>query len=384
MKNDKIVNAFNTIQLSDEVKNRVFHKAMAKEHKKRPLFKAAASLAAAAAVICLIVFGSMLMPPHNENNFSLKAYATEQQPDGSIALREVDLLSEQTHYWSTYSDGNVIYVSINLKCDGENLESVDFYTDDGYFLIQNSKLPLQENVDFYTVEGAPWKGISFRKGSADNDFTLIIYIYGGSGWREISSTITLRAVATFSDGKTQEETITFNLDNTKGLPDIAKLPERFLQHGFLLHGKTEEEFDKMRAEIIRHENLVHIIPLEKCDIVPGSEVILTYGDTFEYRVDNASGGFVSVSETVSETAMFTITEESMNPANDWSLKRDGFPGLFDENGIARFGSALYSASTWEDYDGSDGYISVLENNGDGTFTGKTYKVPGWLILENME
>jgi len=362
MKNDKIVNAFNTIQLSDEVKNRVFHKAMAKQHKKRPLFKAAASLAAAAAVICLIVFGSMLMPPHNENIFSLKAYATEQQPDGSIALREVDLLSGQTHYWSTYSDGNVIYVSVNLKCDGENLESVDFYTDDGYFLIQNSKLPFQENVDFYTVEGAPWKGISFRKGSADNDFTLIIYGYGGSGWREIPSTITLRAVATFSDGKTQEETITFNLDNTEGLPSIVKIPERFLLDG-------KEEFDKMRAESIRHENLVHSIPLEKCDIVPGSEVILTYGDT--YRVDNASGGFV-------------ITEESMDPANDWSLKHDGFPGLFDENGIARFGSALYSASTWEDYDGSDGYISVLENNGDGTFTGKTYKVPGWLILENMK
>ena len=372
MKNDKIVNAFNTIQLSDEVKNRVFHKAMAKQHKKRPLFKAAASLAAAAAVICLIVFGSMLMPPHNENSFSLKAYATEQQPDGSIALREVDLLSEQTHYWSIDNAGNFIYVSVNLKCDGENLESVDFYTDDGYFLIQNSKLPLKENVDFYTVEGAPWKGISFRKGSADNDFTLIIYTYGGPGWRETPSTITLRAVATFSAGKTQEETITFNLDNTEDLPDIAKIPQRFL-----LHGITEEEFDKMRAESIRHENLVHSIPLEKCDIVPGSEVILTYGDTFEYRVDNASEGFVSVSET----AMFLITEESMNPANDWSLS---FPGLFDENGIARFGSALYSASTWEDYDGSDGYISVLENNGDGTFTGKTYKVPGWLILENME
>jgi hypothetical protein len=58
--------------------------------------------------------------------------------------------------------------------------------------------------------------------------------------------------------------------------------------------------------------------------------------------------------------------------------------IFDENGIARFGSALYSASTWEDYGGSDGYISVLENNGDGTFTGKTYKVPGWLILKNMK
>ncbi|MCL1794399.1 MAG: hypothetical protein FWG34_11085 [Oscillospiraceae bacterium] len=237
MKNDKLVDAFNTIQPDDEVKNRVFHKVMAKQHKKRPLFKAAASLAAAAAVICLIVFGSMLMPPHNENIFSLKAYATEQQPDGSIALREVDLLSGQTHYLSTYSDGNDSCVSVDLKCDGENLERVDFYIDDDFFKLQNSPLPIHlENGEIVTMEVVPSTGITFRKGSADIDFTLAIAntskIPGTlkfpdtfkleddfplslgteiSGGRKIPSTITIRAVATFNDGKTQEETITFNL-----------------------------------------------------------------------------------------------------------------------------------------------------------------------------
>jgi hypothetical protein len=236
MKNDKIVNAFDAIQASEEVKNRVFEQAMTGRHKKRPLFKAAASLAAAAAVICLIVFGSMLMPPHNENIFSLKAYATEQQPDGSIALREVDLLSGQTHYLSTYSDGNDSYVSVDLKCDGENLERVDFYIDDDFFKLQNSPLPIHlENGEIVTMEVVPSTGITFRKGSADIDFTLAIantkipdtFLLPDtfkleddfplslgteiSGWREIPSTITIRAVATFSDGKTQEETITFNL-----------------------------------------------------------------------------------------------------------------------------------------------------------------------------
>jgi len=38
--------------------------------------------------------------------------------------------------------------------------------------------------------------------------------------------------------------------------------------------------------------------------------------------------------------MFQITEESMDPANDWALERDGYKGLFDENGVARFGSSV--------------------------------------------
>jgi hypothetical protein len=47
---------------------------------------------------------------------------------------------------------------------------------------------------------------------------------------------------------------------------------------------------------------------------------------------------------------------------------------FDEYGIFRIGSNLPS-------DGRDGYVAVLEKNGDGTFTGMVYKVPGELILE---
>jgi hypothetical protein len=144
--------------------------------------------------------------------------------------------------------------------------------------------------------------------------------------------------------------------------------------------QTDEEIEATRARSIRFANLVHSIPLDKCEVVQGSEVILNYGDTFIYAVGDFSGNL----QSVTGTAYFPITEESMDPANDWSLKRDGYKGLFDENGVARFGSGLPYYDAWGEYDGADGYISVIENNGDGTFTGKTYKVPGWLILEHMK
>ena len=35
-------------------------------------------------------------------------------------------------------------------------------------------------------------------------------------------------------------------------------------------------------------------------------------------------------------------------------------------------------------DGSDGFIAVIIGNGDGTYTGLVYKVPGQLILDNMK
>jgi hypothetical protein len=319
MKNEKIVNAFNTIQPSGEVKNRVFSKVMSKQHKQRPRFKAAVSLATAAAVICLMVFGSMLLFPQNENIFTLKAYAMEQQADGSIVLREVDLHSE-TYHWISYNDGSLFYVNANLKCEGENIQSVVFYADDGFFakqylIIEDGKIVQEDGVS-----------ASYVKGPSDDDYTLLRYgtdfdIIGNSftlesdvmtdnfllfvgmeisDWRENPSQITIRAVATFNDGKTQEETITFDAANALSAGCVGVMPF--------------DEMERMRADSIKHDELVHRIPLEQCEVVPGSVQTLTYGDTFEYQLGN--------SNLISGTASWLVTEESLNPANDWSLKRD--------------------------------------------------------------
>ena len=355
----------------------------------KPRLKKLPVIAAAAAVICLLVLGGMFLLPQSEsdNIFSLKAYAMEQLDDGSIELREVDLL-DQTHSWSFADDGENVYIKIWLKCEGENIKNVEFYTDEGFF----AKQYIERENGQIVRESVPMAGIGRADGTQTiirfgNDYEITgntlmlsaeemtddLLLFWGRESRRIGDDLnlprelTFRAVATFNDGKTQEEMVTIDLSKPFEGLGIVQL--------------TDEESEQMRFESIRRQNLLHNIPLAQCEVVPGSEVILSFGDTFEYRVDD-SGYFASVRGT----GIFPITEEAMDPANDWSLKRDGFPGLFDKNGTARFDSGLFAViSAWDEYDGSnDGYISTLENNGDGTFTGKTYKVPGQLILEKMK
>ena len=376
MKNDKIVNAYNSIQLGDEAKNRVFDKVMHNQEKKRPLFKLAAPFAAVAAVICLIVFGGVFSSTQDGNLFILKAYAMEQQTDGYIELREVDLLGE-THYWSTYNDGSVFYVSANLKCEGENIRSVNFYADEGFFAKQHLTI---ENGRIIIAEGIT---ASYRKDPGDTGYTLIMYgddfeIIGNSftlyndaitddfllflgmpvsNWREQPSQIKIRAVATFNDGQTQEIVLTLDLLLEPGV-GVVKIPQ--------------EEIERQRAELEVYEvvlqNIAQSIPLELCEIVSDSVQTLSYGDTFEYSFDDYSIGNVRA-----ETIFFAITEESIDSAMNH--------GLFDENGIFIIGSRL--SDCWNGFDGSDGYIAVIENNGDGTFTGMVYMVPRQLINEYM-
>jgi hypothetical protein len=373
MKNDKIVNAFNAIQPGDEVRNRVFDKAMQRQEKKRPGFITAASLAAAAAVICLTVFGGPLLSPQDANTFAIKAYAMEAQDDGTVEMREINLM-EETQYWHSYNDGSVFYASVNLKCEGDNLEYVEFYTDNGFFAKQYLKI---ENGKVVTEKGVP---ASYRKEPGDENFTLLMYgldfdVIGNSfkleknamtddfllflgtevtNWKEQPTQMTVRAVATFSDGETQEETLTLDLSGEGGGTVML----------------SPEELERQQTESKKYQEVLHSIPLDRCEVVEGTMRTLTYGDTYEYQYqlgENAEYG-------ASGTAYFPITKESMDAA--------GSEGLFDEKGIFRISSKLYDS--WDEYDGSDGYIAVIERNGDDTFTGMVYRVPGQMILENMK
>ena len=340
---------------------------------KRPVLRRSVFTAAMAAVLIMcIMFGAMLINPKSDNIFTLNAYAMEQMTDGSIGLRKVDLLNE-TYYWSTYNDGSVFYVNANLKCEGENIKYVEFYADNGFFAKQYLKI---ENGKIITEAGVP---ASYRKAPGDDDYTLVMYgedfdvigesftldkdaltddflLFVGtevSDWREYPSQMIIRAVATFNDGKTQEETITLDLAKAENGMGIRKLPP--------------EEIEKQKAELEKYNIILHSISLEQCEIIPDSVKNLTYGNIFEYSYGNNK-------KSVDVTMFFPITEESIDSAIN--------QGLFDENGIFIQGSNLYDL--FEEYDGSDGYIAVIKNNGDGTFTGMVYKVPGWLILESMK
>ena len=385
---------------------------MEQKQRKRPVFKAVVSFALEAAVICLMVFGGTLMFPYdgyeNENEnvkvnvnanvnananananvnaksniFELKAYAMELQGDGSIEQREVDLLNE-SHGWSFNDDGENVYINTWLKCEGENIKSVDFYVDEGFFakqyIIRDNGQVVKDGVTMMGSDstimqyGNDYMNVGSHFTLNADEMTDDLLVFWGRESRRIGSDLnlpselTIRAVATFSDGKTQEEGLVLDLTTEE-------------KQGFGTIKLTDEEIAQDLAESLRFDAFLHNIPLDQCEVVPGSERILTYGDTFEYDIGSTS----NTSETLQGTAMFPITEESMDPSNDQAIKQAGFKGLFDENGVARFGSSANLFNLWDEYDGSDGYIAVIETNGDGTFIGKTYKVPGWLILECME
>ncbi|NLV23057.1 MAG: hypothetical protein GXY49_13945 [Syntrophomonadaceae bacterium] len=356
MKNDKIVNAFNTIQPNNEIKNRVLDKVIQKQHKKRPTFRAAVSFATVAAVICLIVFGSTFFLPQGDNIFVVKAYAMEVQEDGSVELREVDIADTRPEYWGGHIDGatNTMYVGLGLRCEGENIESVEFSTDNGFFAEQYIG-----NLADISTSGVPALYVG-----PDNQMVMF-----GENFDDVGSTITLDAEsvddyllfwgthyvcdseypsfpeeiiihvkAAFSNGKTAEKDVTIDLSGTSSFSFTP----------------SEEQKAQNQKDYEVHEKLLKSIPLDKCEVVPDSVQALTYGDTYEYHMGDPLA-----------TSYKPITEESMEAAP------------FDKNGILRISSSLPD-------DGSDGHIAVIELNGEGTYTGMVYKVPGELILEYMK
>lgn len=345
-----------------------------KEKTKRPLLRRSAfTIATATVLVICIMLGNMLMTPQGRNLFILQAYAMERQTDGSIELREVELL-EQTQVWSCYRDRdeNKLYVSISLKCEGENIKSVDFYSDNGFFAkqyleIKNGKVNIKSGIpvtyighdggnvidfsdekyivvmygeDFEIVGGK----LTLDKGEMTDDLLLFLGIENVD-WQQIPSQMTIRAVATFNDGKTQEETLTIDLISAMDVGTIK-----------IVAYEMEEHLKK----VAMNQETLRKIPLDKCEVIKSTVKTLAYGDTFEYQ--HGSDKFPT-------TYYYQITEDAINSAVT--------QGLFDENGIYRQGSNLPE-------DGNDGFIAVIINNGDGTFTGMVYNIPGQLILDNMK
>lgn len=343
----------------EQVREKCIRQATSQErHNKRPHTRSAFALVTAAAVICLILFGSTLFTPQGDNIFVVKAYAMEIQEDGSVELREVDIADTRPEYWGGYIDGetNTMYVGLGLRCEGENIESVEFSTDDGFFSeqyignladISTSGVPAlyvgpdNQMVMFSEDFDDAGSTITLDKEKAD-DYLL----FWGTNYVDnpefpyhppFPKEIIVHAKATFSNGKTAEKDVTINLSGT----------------GAFSYTPSEEQKAQNQKDNEVYKNLLQSIPLDKCEVVPDSVQTLTYGDTYEYHLSDSSAGYRP------------ITEESMEAA------------LFDKNGVFRIGSSLPS-------DGSDGYIAVLERNGDDTFTGMVYKVPGQLILEHMK
>ncbi|MDR1132142.1 MAG: hypothetical protein LBL15_06980 [Oscillospiraceae bacterium] len=235
MKNRKIIRAFDAIQPDKALEARVLNKILQKRRRKRPVLKTAVSLATAA-VICLAMFGAPLLTPRADNAFSIKAYAMEQQTDGSVALREVDLIN-LPHVWSAYIDDENIYLNVRLKCEGENIKSVDFFTDDAFFAKQYIKMKngkiVTGNVSMLYVgesQTLAMYGTDFEivgntltldQDTMTDDLLLFLGTENIEGL--VPSAMTVHAAVTFDDGETREETLVLDFtDEGVGIKSPAQ------------------------------------------------------------------------------------------------------------------------------------------------------------------
>jgi len=144
MKNDKIVEAYNTIRPDADAKDRVRAKIMrqaAKKNSGRQFYKRAVTIAAAAAVILFALFGTNLLNQPNdfflpENPFVMRVYAMERQPDGTYVWREIDIT--QLDGWGMHYDGEALYIGLGLwfEFEGESIRTVEFLLEDGFFATQ--------------------------------------------------------------------------------------------------------------------------------------------------------------------------------------------------------------------------------------------------------
>jgi len=215
---------------------------------KRPAIKSAVALATLAAMFFLAVFGNTWINPHNENIFVIKAYAMEQQADGSIELFEVNLPNERVGWVGALTDDNEFYLSVGLQCKGENIKSVEFTTDEGFFATLSLKTESGNPVVAITVDAGDGQlgnifvmyGTDFEKvgdklilvldnfekagsrlildkGTMTDD--LLIFWgnkneEGRASVRTRPENVDIRAIVTFNDGQTQEQVVTLDFSGT--------------------------------------------------------------------------------------------------------------------------------------------------------------------------
>ena len=211
MKGKEIIEHINRAKMPDieQVReNCVLLAAPKKQETKRRFYRRRAALSAASAllIVCLI-FASALLASRSDNAFTLKASAVEQE-DGAGAL---DLPN------GTYYNGKSVFIAnIKLEYDGKNIESLEFFTDsdcglfaEQYMIVKSGEKVSQNSIGdsdavYPLVSG---NKLTLDKSAINGKTCFTVELYG----KDAPSQITIRAVATFTDGKTQEKTYTVSV-----------------------------------------------------------------------------------------------------------------------------------------------------------------------------
>lgn len=284
----------------------------------------------AAACLCAVLLLSLWGVAATDNAFLVKAYALELASGGTVELKEMDLL-EPYDIWGGHFDGENFYVNVGLRYDGNNIASVDFVTEEGFFAKQYiGSLSIEENVPQLYVgpeNRLAVYGTEFeRAGSAITlneetmtDDLLLFWGTQAAGIEDVPKHIDIQAVATFRDGRTQELTIPLDLSGM----------------GAAVFTVSEEELQHAEDHRAYYMNL----PLEKCELLEETVKVVT--DVYEVNAG-------------------TCTD--LIPIDSWME--------FDEDGIWRGGMRGDLTDS-----GYEVYIPVIKRDADGVYTGMIYRVP---------
>lgn len=289
------------------------------------------AIPAAAALLAFALLTAPLAIPNTPNAFVVKAYVMEQSEDGSLALRETDLLDAQD-YWGGHYDGETgnYFINVALKYEGENIERVTFRTEDGFFARQRLS-------DYETLDGVQrvYVGPDNRLAVVGTDFDVVggeltldafddpddlLLFWGGhaDSLRDIPHQAEFTATALFRDGTTQQVPITLDLSGKVSTMSFSP---------------SEAE----RREKERQDEYFRTLPLDRCELVEDSVMPVT--DVYDYRIDDSGFGHVTLK-------YFDI-----------------FDSEFDKDGVFRIG--LYG---WT-------HIAVLRRDAEGNLTGMVYRIP---------
>jgi hypothetical protein len=240
MKGNEIIDYMvrNAMPDMEQVREKCLCQAVTEKRRiKRPFLITAVTLATAAALVICSLLGNTLFNSKVSNSFFIKAYALEQQDDGSFKLSDTT---------TAYSDGiinssdlltsfairgtdatNYYYKSIFLSFEGANIKNIEFFADDNgkfaktYHEMENGEF-VKDYIELYddytgnligvgyrySISQLQHLGSTFKLETKDltKDLLLLVGRESLRGYVSSELNITVHAVATFNDGTKQEET----------------------------------------------------------------------------------------------------------------------------------------------------------------------------------
>ena len=231
--------------------------------------------AAAAALLCLAVLAQALLPRQAGGIFTVKAYALDLDENGTVVLREEDLL-ETSDYWGGYCDGENFYINMGFRYEGENIESVTFTAEEGFFARQWITPGLSEE-DVSAIYAGPENqllvfGEDFTvcgssvtlEGPEMEEGLLLFWGVEALSSDDIPKNPGITAEAVFRDGSTQTVPVTLDLSGTG------------------VYGGDLPTSEQDGRPVAYHQfQYYRNLPLEACELVDERTVT----DRYEYTID---------------------------------------------------------------------------------------------------